>query len=117
MMNEKHLNQRNSSIDLLRILSMMGIIGIHVLNNGGGANYSNANDLFSYSAYAINLLRSLFYISVNVFAILSGYVYSGRKSVKYRRIIGLWGTVLFYSILITILTIVFKRELISDCFT
>lgn len=31
------MKERNYGLDILRILAMFGIVGIHVLNTGGGA--------------------------------------------------------------------------------
>lgn len=102
---------RNIGIDLLRIFGMLGIIGLHVLNNGG----INANlPIDSFTYYLISFFRSLCYTSVDIFAIVTGYLYCQRDKISYRRIRVLWHTVFFYAIIITGLTLLYRRDLLPD---
>ena len=103
--------ERLVSIDILRIVSMMGIIGLHVVNNGGVVASLNQGTL---TAFSINLFRALLYTSVDIFAIISGYLCFEKKRIQIRRIVELWCVVLFYSIIISLLTIFIRPELVPD---
>ena len=89
---------RNNGVDLLRILAMCGIIGLHILNNGGILENLNSN---SFRYYIVLLFTCLCYTSVNIFGIITGWLYSERKNIKNARIIELWSIVLFYCLVIT----------------
>ena len=92
------MKQRIIGIDLLRILSMLGIIGLHIMNQGGIMNNANLNSI-SYIVYLI--LLGVFFTSVNIFGIISGYLNIEKTENKNKRIIELIFTVLFWSIVIT----------------
>ncbi len=90
---------RNYGLDLLRIMSMIGIIGLHIYNNGGFLNSLDSNSFF----YPIALIIfSFFYTSVNIFAMLSGYLYIEKKDIKSKNLFNLIGTVVFFCIMITV---------------
>ncbi len=100
-------NNRLYGLSILRIISMLGIIGLHILNAGGAFGRENLISM-------VELPISIFYIlcaaSVNTFAMLTGYLYVDKPNIKYKNILKLIFTVLFYSAIITILFIIFKRE-------
>lgn len=93
----KASNKRIIGLDLLRTFSMMGIIGLHVINNGGLIN--NAN-IHSFSYYVILALLVLCFTSVNVFGILSGYLSINKQKNKNKRIVELILILLFYCLVI-----------------
>ena len=96
---------RNNGIDLLRILAMCGIIGLHVLNNGGvlaNLSYKSCN------YYIVLLFTCLCYTSVNIFGIITGWLYSDRKKLNNSRIIELWTIVLFYCFVIPSIFYIFN---------
>lgn len=86
-------NERNYGVDLLRILSMLMVVILHVLIHGG---VIDGCVKFSAKYYSASFLEISAYCAVNVFAMISGYVLVC-KNVQYKKIISLWGTVLFYS--------------------
>lgn len=96
---------RNSGVDLLRILAMCGIIGLHVLNNGGVLENLNVG---SFKYYIVLLFTCLCYTSVDIFGIITGWLYSERKSIKNSRIIELWSVVLFYCLVIPSIFYIFN---------
>lgn len=59
---------------------MLGIIGLHVLNWGG----INSNERFTAPAYMIQVIAIICYWSVDIFAILTGYLYYDKKAVRPR---------------------------------
>lgn len=102
------MNNREYGIDLLRLFATLGVITLHIfgiesqynsLARGGVINYNIAN-----------FLRIICMSSVNVFGLITGYLYSQRNTHKYISIIRLIIEVLFYSILITVLVYFLKPD-------
>lgn len=89
--------KRIVGIDIIRILSMFGIIGLHVINNGG---VLAALDIHTIKYYVVLLLLIILYSSVNIFGILSGYLCVNRGKNRNSRIIELLVILLFYTIVI-----------------
>lgn len=89
---------RNSNIELLRIICMCFIIAGHVIMMYSG-------DVLGTNEYYIsNILRSFFIVAVNCFVIISGYF--GIK-LNIRKLIKMNIQVVFYSIVIFLITIIF----------
>ncbi len=105
------VKERNHGIDILRVLSMLCIICLHVLNNGGGLVDSQNLDVTS---AILRFFISIAYCSVNVFAMITGYLYIQRSSVKCSNLVKLIVTMFFYCIIATALFFVFKRDAFSD---
>ena len=63
---------RQSNIELLRILAIMGVIILHYNNPviGGGIKFVEKNSM---NYYVLYLLESLFACGVNLFMLISGY--------------------------------------------
>lgn len=91
------MKERNYGLDLLRILSMCGIIGLHVINAGGVLKS------YDFSCIPVEILNILAMASVNIFAMLTGYLYINRK-IKYKSIIELIMITIFWCITISIAT-------------
>ncbi len=91
------MTARNTRLDLLRILSMLGIVTLHIIGAGGVVS---ACEVGTPSFWAVNTLETLCECSVNVFAVMSGYLLFGKRQ-RMRRIFELLITVLFYCIIIT----------------
>ena len=91
---------RNYGVDLLRIISMLGVVMIHILGHGG--LLEGADSFFK--STVLYFLQTLVQPAVDCFILISGYV--GYKSEKYyprlKNIISLFFVVLFYSISITL---------------
>ena len=83
---------RNYGIDLLRLVSMYMVVILHVLGCGG---IIGSCDKFTTNYYAVWLLETSAYCSVNIFAMITGYVMVNSKF-NYFKIIPLWLTVSFY---------------------
>ena len=71
---------RQSNIELLRILAIMGVVVLHINNPalGGGLSYVQHG---SFNFYVLYALESLFMCAVNLFMLISGYFMCERKSV------------------------------------
>ena len=93
--------KRNYGIDLLRIVSMLMIVTLHVLIRGGILESNSAFSVKHGISYAIVILC---YCSVNCYALISGYVGFGRKF-KLGNIVQLWFEVVFY---LLVISLVFK---------
>lgn len=70
--------ERQSNIELLRILAIGGVIILHYNNpsGGGGISYAAEGSLNFYTLY---LLESLFVCAVDLFMLISGYFMCGSK--------------------------------------
>lgn len=102
-MNEQSKNldiqkERNYGIDVLRILSMLMVVILHVLGHGG---VLSALDPFTLRYDFVWLLEIAAYGAVDCYALISGYVGIHAKH-KYSSIIILWLRVAFYSFSLTV---------------
>ncbi len=89
--------ERNYGIDLLRLVSMLMVVILHVLGQGGILKNISNLTLKGESFWSLEILC---YCAVNVYAIISGYV--GYKSKhRGRSLVSLCLQVLFFSMLIT----------------
>ncbi len=75
---------RNWGVDLLRVVSTVMIVAVHILTQGGVLE--NAAGAAWYASW---LLRSLLIVDVNCFALITGYV-SASSRFKLSRIIMMW---------------------------
>lgn len=99
-------SERNFGIDLLRILSMLMVVILHILGQGGILG----NCEFLSGSYMVAwLLEIASYCAVNCYALISGYVgYKARY--KYSNIINLYMQVIFYTIGITMIFAIVAPE-------
>lgn len=93
------MSKRNYGIDLLRCISMMLVVVLHVMGHG--------KILATVSPESVNyklawFLEIIAYCSVNCYALISGYV-GIRAKHRYRNIVTLWLQVAFYSVGIALL--------------
>ena len=102
-------DDRNYGIDLLRIVSICMIITLHILYHGGVLSYVPR---FSVKFVTAWFLEMAAYGSVNVFAIISGYVYYGRKT-RYSNLLQLYIQMLFYTVLCTSAFLLFSPDKVS----
>lgn len=80
--------ERQSNIELLRIISMLGVIILHYNNKtfGGGLQYAIANSI---NYYILMVLESLCICAVNLFMLISGYFSCMRKRTTLQKPIAL----------------------------
>lgn len=88
---------RNYGVDLLRIISMMMVVLLHCLGQGG---ILKNTILFSGQYEAAWFLKIMSFCAVNCYGLISGYVCFGRK-VKYSNLIYFIFQTTFYTLLIT----------------
>lgn len=104
---QSQLSNRNSSIELLRILTMIMIVSCHFATHG---KFSFDEKTISIPLLWWNIIEMGGNLGVDVFVIISGYflVTSSRDFVKLDHILKFWGQVFFYSVSIYLLSCVFK---------
>lgn len=98
--------QRNIGLDLLRAFAMLLVICGHLLGQGGVI----AAEHVGTAGYAVsNFLNMFSSCAVDCFVIISGYV-ACKNSFKLSRIIKLWLTVVFWSVVISCAYFAFVPE-------
>ena len=103
---------RNYGIDLLRIISMLFVVVLHCLGQGGILKHTVIGSLqykFSW------LMEICAYCAVDVFALISGYVSYREKEKKmnYSNYINLWMEVVFYGLLVTLIFNIVNPGIVS----
>lgn len=103
---ETKTQERNYGIDLLRIVSMLMVVILHllgkgdVLGSGGGVSFRYA------SAW---MFEAAAHCAVNCYALISGYV-GVQAKYRYTNFAMLWLHGFFYSVLLTVPFLIFKPE-------
>lgn len=106
MADQKIKHQRNSSIELIKIIAMFTIVLSHVAQTVGSAksqipfdaNYASMD----YQIIVLQLLRYFGSIGNNLFFICSAWFLIGKKEINKNRIVSLWGNTWTISILLLI---------------
>ena len=93
-----NMKVKNYGIDALKILSMLMVVVLHVLTNGG---ILNASVRFTGQYEAGWFLQTACFCAVDVFALITGYLWVNARY-KYRNVIELWLQVFLYSVIISI---------------
>lgn len=88
--------KKNYGVELLRIVSMLFVVILHVINFGGISIFcvqANPGEFVLFPHYkTMNIMLAFCYCAVNCYALISGYV-SCKSKFKPSRIISLWLTV------------------------
>lgn len=96
------MKPRETKFELLRILSMCMIIGLHYLDKGNIlGDFFHVRETSSYLAW---MFEAFFYSSVNIYILISGY-FLVQKEVTLRKLPKLWMQVFFYSLLLGIIAV------------
>lgn len=99
-------DKRNYGIDLLRILSMLMVLLLHILGAGGVLGTS---ERLSPNYEIAWFLETAAYCAVNCYALISGYV-GVRAKHRYGNLLTLWLQVVFYSAGITLIFALFSPK-------
>ena len=88
-------SSRNSTLELLRIISMIMVIGLHYMNKtiGGGLNTELKVNIVS-----SHMIESICITSVNVFVLISGYFMQSAKTTGLKKAVDLYLVMLFYNL-------------------
>lgn len=107
-MNSK--SERNYGIDLLRIISMLAIVLLHVLGHGGVLD--TLGNRFGTDYAVAWILEFIAYPAVNVFVLISGFVgYRNEKIYpNIKNLVSLYVQVIFYGVGITFVLKAFSSE-------
>ena len=105
---------RNTLVEVLRIFSMLFIVGGHFASQGGLNFYFNIDNNFIF-----NFMSNGQRVSINIFLLISSWFLVEQKS-SFKRIVKVWIHVFFYTAPITILLFIFcgnvsMKELVQ-CF-
>lgn len=114
------IKNRKYGIDLLRIITMLMVINLHIFWHGGILRSENLYFL-SAKYNIVWILEIICYVAVNCYALISGFV--GIESrYKYSNIVLLWLRVVFYSISLYLIGCIFGivdfnfKTLVTFCF-
>ena len=100
------MSRRNSTLEILRIISMIMVVGLHYMNRsiGGGLNTELEANIVS-----SHILESICITSVNVFVLISGYFMQSTKTTGLKKAIDLYLIMLFYNLLSFSIAVVTKQ--------
>lgn len=104
----KNLN-RNTGLDLLRILAIFMVVTLHVVGQGG--MLSSATH-FSLNESILRIIEIVCLVCNNLYALITGYLYVNSKY-KISKIVQLWLRVFFYSAGITLFFYIFMHYDVS----
>lgn len=93
------MTERNYGLDIARCAAMCGIITLHFLGAGG---VLIGPEIGSVKYWGVWLIEIIAYCSVDLFALLSGYLGINSKKKSVYRVIELVVVVVFYCLLITV---------------
>lgn len=102
----KKSTPRQSNFELLRIISMFMIVGLHYFNAsmGGALRHLSPGEPNYYVTF---LLESLFIVSVGCFILITGYFSINKKSVELNKAIDLIVQMVFYGLLFYFIAVAF----------
>lgn len=106
---KERITTRNSSIELLRIICMLGVIILHYNNPDNGAAFTFV-DQNSLSWWFLHFFESVFIIAVDVFMIISGYFLACNKKINFWRPIELILRVIIYSTGLYLLSVILGKN-------
>ncbi len=99
------IEEKKNNLNYIRLFAGIGVVMLHLINQGGILN----NILDRKVAYPIiTLIYGLFFTCINLFGFLSGYLLYKKEKINKKRIIGILGTTIFYSFIITIIFFAFN---------
>ena len=80
----EEISNRQSNYELLRIIAMMMIIGLHYFNADMGGVIDNVS-IGTTNYYLTYLFESIFMVGVNVFVLISGYFMIKKDTINIRK--------------------------------
>ena len=92
-------NDRNTGIDFLRLVLIFMVCILHILSHGGVLEMCSKGSISFNVFWFIEVCA---YCAVDGFAIISGYVSSGRPT-KWDKLVSMWFQVFFYSAILTVM--------------
>lgn len=90
------MKKREMNFELLRMVAMCMIIGLHYLDKGGVlGSFPEKQGVKGYLPW---IFEAFFFCAVNVYVLITGY-FLVDKEIRMKKIVSLWGQVFFYSLL------------------
>lgn len=108
MEREKQFMNRNIGLDIARIAAMCGIIILHILGQGGELAACDSNSVKYWISWLVEICA---YSSVDLFALLSGWLGIFKKSYSVFRALELIMTMLFHSLVITAIFFIMNPQI------
>ena len=100
----ENITNRQSNYELLRIIAMMMVVGLHYFNAGMGGAIGNVS-IGTTNYYLTYLFESIFMVGVNVFVLISGYFMIKKDTINIRKCVDLLILLAFYGICFYIIRI------------
>ena len=104
-------DNRNYGLDIARIIAMCGIIILHILGQGGILKNIHMDNEKYWMAWWVEICA---YCSVDLFALLSGWLGINKKKYSCFRMLELIITVIIYCIVVTLIFLVFDQGLLQQ---
>lgn len=92
------MKKRDVNFEILRILGMLFIIGMHYLDKGGLMKNSFNGGMTAYDM-VVRIIEAFLVCGVNVYVLIGAYFLCD-KEYSTKRVLRIWGITVFYSILI-----------------
>ena len=106
------IKHRTSNFEVLRILSMCGIIAVHYMNGEIGGGVQNA--VFpNFSWFFMHLLSSFCVPMVNCFVLISGYFLIGRSNLSFRKATDLLIITAYYGLIAYVISLICGNNVFS----
>lgn len=104
------MKKRNSSIELLRVISMFMVVIIHLMTKTSVLEEMNPNQQTYYISW---ILYGLSMTGVNCYVLISGYFYK-ESNFKLKKLLSIYIQVLFYSVVLALIAYILQIELKSS---
>lgn len=97
-------NQRKTNIELLRIVLMLMVIGVHYNAPGMGDAFAQVIPQ-TINSYILSFLESICIVCVNTYVIITGYFMIQSEQIRLEKVVRLLFLVLFYNALMYLLEV------------
>ena len=104
-MEQSQHTHNNVGVELLRILAMMMIVGLHYMNFGG-VLWSDA----IWNRRLAWLLEAFCIVAVNCYVLISGYFLVTSKSFHWHKVAQLWANVVFYTMVVLLISAFYEGQ-------
>lgn len=105
--NQNTIMLRQSNFELLRIIAIAMIIGLHYFYSEFGGAMAHLH-FPQYNFFIANILESMFIVAVNCFILIMGYFQIEKDTFKIKKVFNLLLTTLFYALLLYLVAVLFK---------
>lgn len=106
IMNDK----RNSSVELLRIVAMLMVVGWHTIRDMLGNGFGDKYDMLSFNQNGMLVLQGFVIIAVNCYVLITGYFSVNSNKLKLRKCFDIVFVTMFYGAVIYIVTFVMGKH-------